>query len=239
MIISKSRKILYQFIFTGEIFRDVYNGKDILQTGLISRVDCDEFGMQINDININDVYIRTGQFVSYIKKYLYDINQLVEKKYTETNTFTKTFKLGFRLKPVQADKRAICYIKLVESFELLKMILEGIPVHHAVNKCSSATRLTSSSMNGSTADLCISTPPPSVALPLITSNAFSFKRTSKETSSWDQEQMFHTAKHRSIPYDSSHYAVNSNTLTLSSNNTMTVAMTMTDVVVSSEDKWVR
>lgn len=227
-----------QFIFPGEIFRDVYHGKDILQSGLISRVDCDEFGMQINDININDVYVRTGQFVSYIKTHLYDINQLVEKKFTETNTFTKTFKLGFRLKPIQADKRAICYIKLVESLELLKMVLQGIHVHHTMNKCSSVPRLTSSPTNVS-ADLCIS-PPSVAALPFNTvtlKQAYNVTSTTyyaSENSSWDREQMFHTPMNRFIPYDSFGYTVNNNTLTLNSHNTMTMAD-----AVSIEGKLVR
>lgn len=191
-----------QCIFPGEIFRDVYHGKDVLQTALVSRVDFDEFGMQIEDMNINDIYVRTGQFVGFIKKHLYDINQLVEKKYTETNTFTKTFKLGFRLKPIQADKRAICYIKFVESLELLKMILKGLPVHHSPNK-SSAQKQCAVNISSSMAVVSAIVSPTTACS--STTNACSNKyNLQTQTQAWSQEQIFHLPTNGCIAYDYGH-----------------------------------
>ena len=103
----------------------IFLGKDILNSTLGERVDYDKNGAQREDLTVNDIYIRAGQFAAYVKKYLYDQNQLVAKKYSEANTFSKSLKLGFRLNPSNTDKRAVYYIKFIESLQYLKAILKG------------------------------------------------------------------------------------------------------------------
>lgn len=128
----KKSVLIYDFqsVFSGESFSDIYTGKDVLHMAYNGRVEFDELGitmMQKDDVNSEEYYVRTGQFVGLIKKYLFLQNRLVDKKYTETNTFTRTFKLGFKLKAAQADKRAVCYVNFVDSLEQLKKVLFGIP----------------------------------------------------------------------------------------------------------------
>ena len=113
-----------QHIFNGEIFTDIYTGKDLLHSSVImNRVVFD--GLQKPSLNINDVYVRTGQFTNCIKKHIYDTKYLIPKKYIEANTFSRNLKLGFTVKSINAQKRSISYIKFVESLEALKNVLNG------------------------------------------------------------------------------------------------------------------
>lgn len=117
-----------QYIFAGEIFTDVYTGRDLLCQGIRERWFSDhDSGDAFENKNFSekDIYIRSGQFASFIKTHLFDTKNLVEKKYIEANTFSKSYKLGFRLQPLKDNKRSINYIKFNEGFELLKKALNG------------------------------------------------------------------------------------------------------------------
>lgn len=50
-----------QHIFDGECFMNVLTGHDVLHTSLKDRVVFDKHGIQKEDLNINDVYIRAGK----------------------------------------------------------------------------------------------------------------------------------------------------------------------------------
>ena len=53
----------------------------------MDRVEYEKNGAQREDLNENDIYIRAGQFAAFVKKYLYEENRIVEKKFTEANTY--------------------------------------------------------------------------------------------------------------------------------------------------------
>ena len=113
-----------KFIFPGETFTDIYTGKDILNSDLKNRLEFNKSGLFLNDLNVDDVYVRAGQFSNYTKKFLVDKSILKEKKFVEANTYSKSLKLGFRLKPLTEEKRPVSYIKVLDCLEQL--------LHHSV-----------------------------------------------------------------------------------------------------------
>ena len=106
------------YLFPLEIFSDIIFGSDIVV--LQDKTQFDDGGLQMTDILPNDVFIRAGQWASCVKR---ELQTLVHKKYTDANTYTKTLKLGFRLKPEDHKKRVICYVKLLGCLESLHRAL--------------------------------------------------------------------------------------------------------------------
>ena len=115
-----------KFIYPGETFTDIYTGKDILNSDLKNRLEFNKSGLFLNDLNADDVYVRAGQFSNYTKKFLVDKSILKEKKFVEANTYSKSLKLGFRLKPLTEEKRPVSYIKVLDCLEHLKTALQNV-----------------------------------------------------------------------------------------------------------------
>ena len=78
-------------------------------------------GLSPRIIQPTDVFTRSGSFVKIIKKFFFDNNSnLLHKKYIESNTYSKTLKLGVKLKYKDDNKRTVHYINLKESLEIVK-----------------------------------------------------------------------------------------------------------------------
>ena len=105
---------------------DILIGRDLLNIQQHDRLLFDEGGLQRKDVEQNDIFVRAGPLAALVKKHLYDGEYpLVQKKHTDANTFTKTFKLGFRLKPLDTTKRVVFYVKLLKSLQNLRAIVTG------------------------------------------------------------------------------------------------------------------
>jgi hypothetical protein len=114
-----------QYLFYGETFTEVLTGREVLYNSVyMNRVVFDRLGLQKSDLCVHDVYVKSGQFTSFVKKYLLDRNILKERKYGESNTFRRTFKLGFVLKSSHEGHRNVSYLKLTESLQLLKVVIQ-------------------------------------------------------------------------------------------------------------------
>ena len=73
-------------------------------------------------IKPDDICTRSGSFVKLIKHFFFDNNSnLLPKKYIESNTYSKTLKLGVKLKYIDdPNKRSIHYINLKSSLEAIR-----------------------------------------------------------------------------------------------------------------------
>ena len=105
--------------------------KLLLGSDILNPKDQDEFiyigvgmtEMTRDSINENDIFIRSGIFVKLIKTFFFeDKNKMIlQNKYLDSNTYSKTLKLGIRLKYNDPTKRNVHYIKLKESLEAILM----------------------------------------------------------------------------------------------------------------------
>ena len=86
-----------------------------------NRLTFDDAGLQLQDIAASDIFVRAGQWASCVKRKL-NVKGL-HKKFTDANTYSKTFKLGFRYQPEDKDKRVICYVKLLGCLECIQKTL--------------------------------------------------------------------------------------------------------------------
>ena len=103
----------------------------LLGSDILNPKDQDEFtyigvGMTTlarDSINENDIFIRSGIFVKLIKTFFFeDKNKMIlHNRYLDSNTYSKTLKLGIRLKYNDPTKRNVHYIKLKESLEAILM----------------------------------------------------------------------------------------------------------------------
>ena len=76
------------------------------------------------DILDDDIFIRAGAFATLTKRYLHyqHLGQdyyYVSKKFFESNTFSKTCKIGIKFRPLDLSKRPIYYVKFHPAMKLL------------------------------------------------------------------------------------------------------------------------
>ena len=113
-------RCFYLFPDSDESFTDILFGSEIIHSPFTNQVIFDRSGLQLKDIAAGDIFIRAGQWASCVKKKL---GTLVHKKFTDANTYSKTFKLGFRYQPEDKNKRVITYVKLIGCLECIQKIL--------------------------------------------------------------------------------------------------------------------
>ena len=115
-----------KFIFDHKVFTDILTGNQLICHEFSGKIIFDQDGSTVDNIFPNDTFVRGGQFAAYVKSYFYDQEKLINKKFTDSNTFTKTLGLGFRLEPEEMDskgKRPVYYIKLTESLQCVRKTL--------------------------------------------------------------------------------------------------------------------
>ena len=133
-------------IFQQSNFTDVLTGKHVLNHEEFSfTLHFDQGGLKLENIFKYDVFVRAGQLSSYVKSFIYDLDGTIHKKFTDSNTYSKTMKLGFRLEPLDVNnkqKRLVCYVKLFESLQNLRDALLG-----EIRKYSNPTSQIQNSIN--------------------------------------------------------------------------------------------
>jgi hypothetical protein len=108
------------YLFPDEPFTDILFGSDVMNMPEANILLFDEGGLQFHEIAENDIFVRAGQLASCVKHHL---GSIIHKKYTDSNTFSKTLKLGFRLQPGNKEKRVICYVRLLGCIESVQSAL--------------------------------------------------------------------------------------------------------------------
>ena len=120
-------KITYQFQY---LFRKDVIESDCLKLGseIISNSDCYEFEiLSISSIDPSDVFIKAGTLSKLFLQYclVAEFSKELEK-FGQSNTFSRTFKLGVQLKPHARNKRGIFYVSFKRALELtLKKLLKS------------------------------------------------------------------------------------------------------------------
>ena len=114
-------RCFYLFPHSDESFTDILVGSAITNSEFsTNQMIFDRSGLQLKDIAATDIFIRAGQWASCVKKKL---GTLVHKKFTDANTYSKTFKLGFRYQPDDKSKRVVTYVKLLACLECIQKVL--------------------------------------------------------------------------------------------------------------------
>lgn len=85
----------------------------------------EKFGLATADLHPCDILIRAGQLAGFVKTYFYDDKHLIHHKYTESNTYSKTLRLGIKVHVVEIrnNTRGCFYIKLVEGLKCIRKAL--------------------------------------------------------------------------------------------------------------------
>ena len=116
-----------RYMFQKVNFTQVLSGHQVLHEISADRLQFDPRGLQISAIRADDIFVRSGQLAGLVKTYLYENKNLIHKKYTDSNTYTQTLKLGFRFHPVNnvvpTDKRVSWYINLIQSLQCIQKAL--------------------------------------------------------------------------------------------------------------------
>lgn len=110
-----------QYIFNFAKLDKLLLGSEILNP-TDHEVSYIDVGMTKESINDNDIYIRSGNFVKLIKTFFFEESNkcLLHKKYMDSNTYSKTLKLGVKLKYSDPTKRNVHYINLKGSLEVIR-----------------------------------------------------------------------------------------------------------------------
>lgn len=126
------------YIFDGLHLENLLLGHEIL-TVLSSHILFEPTALNPAHISHDDVFIKAG----YLKKLIeHNLHFPVTEKFLQTNTYSKTCKLGVKVKAKSANKRDIYYVKLRES---LLHLCSGIYDHPQMFPLSKRARKISTS----------------------------------------------------------------------------------------------
>lgn len=90
-------------------------GKQVL-TDFGDNIQYEPHTLKQEHVKDDDIFVKAGQIRKLIENYM---NNYVSNKYLQTNTYSKTYKLGLKLKTNDINKRDMFYIKLRETLEVL------------------------------------------------------------------------------------------------------------------------
>lgn len=134
---NKSYSYTFEKVFEGSLVMPLFLGRDFLNFSIpFECISQERSCLTREGIESNDLFIKAGHFTALVKHYLFSSDKqksLVSEKYTETNTYSITLKLGIRLKSNQtqisvggaqgssrSNKRDVIYIKLVDALNYLR-----------------------------------------------------------------------------------------------------------------------
>jgi hypothetical protein len=108
-------------LFPGLVVEELLTGNEIL-----AKIDSYCLELRPNlEVFSNEIFIKTGTLVRILNENL-DLSDRAFRKFLETNTYNKTFKLGIKRKPESENKRAVFYVNFKYALESISSELRKI-----------------------------------------------------------------------------------------------------------------